>query len=365
MDLQIYWWIIISLLGGLLVFMLFVNGGQTIAVCEKNELYKDMMINSLGRKWELTFTTLVLFGGASFAAFPLFYSTSFGGAYWVWLAILLCFTIQAVSYEYRKKPNNFLGAKTYEAFLFINGSLGVFLIGAAVSTFFSGSAFVLDETNFVTWQTPWRGLEALLNPYNYVLGLALVFLSRLGGAMYLYNNINEPNLGEKLRLQILKNAAIFVPLFVVFLVWTLLLKGYGVNGGKVELVAYKYALNLIQMPLVAVILLVGVVGVLGGVYMAWRKNTKAVWVYGVGVVLAVMAVFLVAGLNDTAFYPSYAHLQSSLTIRNASSSPYTLKTMAYVSLAVPFVLGYIFYVWRAMDMDKITADEIKNSEHKY
>nr|WP_241091365.1 cytochrome d ubiquinol oxidase subunit II [Campylobacter showae] len=366
--LQIYWWCVVSLLGGLLVFMMFVQGGQTLlfGLC-KNELQKDMVINSIGRKWELTFTTLVMFGGACFAAFPLFYATSFGGAYWVWLAILFCFILQAVSYEYRKKPDNFLGQKTYEIFLFINGSLGVILIGMAVSTFFSGSDFLLNEHNFVQWQTPFRGLEALGNIMLYPLGIAMFFLARVGGALYLINNIDDAELRANARKAALKNTILFLPFFLIFIAWVFTKTGFAYDeSGVVSLVGFKYALNLLQMPLVAAMIVIGVLLVLFGIFKgAFTTSIYGVVPYGVGVVLTVTGLFLIAGLADTAFYPSFSNLQSSLTIKNASSSHYTLNVMAYVSLLVPFVLGYIFVVWRAMDSKKITAGEIKHDHHAY
>ena len=367
-NLQIYWWFIVSLLGGLLVFMMFVQGGQSLIFSlGKDELKKDMLINSIGRKWELTFTTLVMFGGACFAAFPLFYATSFGGAYWVWLAILFCFIIQAVSYEYRKKPDNFLGARTYEIFLFINGSLGVILIGMAVSTFFSGSAFVLNEHNFVEWKTPFRGLEALANPYLYLLGIAMFFLSRIGGCLYLINNIADGEFIQNARKQLIINTVLFLPFFLGFLAWVLTKDGFAYDAnGVVSLVAYKYAINLIEMPIAGILLLVGVLLVLVGIFQgAFTKSIRGIFAYGVGVTLAVTALFLITGLNGTAFYPSFSDLSSSLTIKNASSSHYTLGVMAYVSLLVPFVLAYIVVVWRAIDSKKITQDEIKNDHHAY
>lgn len=366
--LQIYWWVIVSLLGGLLVFMMFVQGGQTLIFgLPKSEIEKDMIINSVGRKWELTFTTLVMFGGACFAAFPLFYATSFGGAYWVWLAILFCFILQAVSYEYRKKPDNFLGQKTYEIFLYINGSLGVILIGMAVSTFFSGSDFALGEHNFVEWKTPYRGLEALANPLLYPLGIAMFFLSRVGGALYLINNISDEDFRAKARKAVLKNTILFLPFFLMFIIWIFTKTGFEYDAeGIVSLVGFKYALNLVKMPIVTLIMLIGLGLVLYGIYKgAFTKSIYGVVPYGIGVVFVVMGLFLIAGLNNTAFYPSFSNLQSSLTIKNASSSHYTLGVMAYVSLIVPFVLAYIFVVWRAIDSRKITQDEIKNDHHAY
>lgn len=360
--LQIYWWIVVSLIGGLFVFMMFVQGGQTLVKkIAKDEAQKDLFLNSVGKKWELTFTTLVMFGGACFAAFPLFYATSFGGAYWVWLGILFCFIIQAVAYEYRKKPNNFLGQKTYENFLYINGSLGVILIGIAVSTFFSGSSFALDSNNFVDWQSKIRGLEALKNPFNYILGIALFFQARVGGAMYLINNINDDKIRENLKKNLKFDALIFVAFLVAFLLFLVLKSGYGVNeNGVVEIVRFKYGLNYLEMPIVLIMLLIGLILALFGLYKAiFTTSIKGIFPYGLGVVLVVMSVFLVAGLNSTAFYPSHFDLQSSLTIKNASSSFYTLKIMAVVSLWAPILLGYIAYVWRLMDAKKLTKDEIE------
>ncbi|WP_304342353.1 cytochrome d ubiquinol oxidase subunit II [Campylobacter ureolyticus] len=360
--LQIYWWIVVSLIGGLFVFMMFVQGGQTLVKkIAKDEAQKDLFLNSVGKKWELTFTTLVMFGGACFAAFPLFYATSFGGAYWVWLGILFCFIIQAVAYEYRKKPNNFLGQKTYENFLYINGSLGVILIGIAVSTFFSGSSFALDSNNFVDWQSKFRGLEALKNPFNYILGIALFFQARVGGAMYLINNINDDKIRENLKKNLKFDALMFVAFLVAFLLFLVLKSGYGVNeNGVVEIVRFKYGLNYLEMPIVLIMLLIGLILALFGLYKAiFTTSIKGIFPYGLGVVLVVMSVFLVAGLNSTAFYPSHFDLQSSLTIKNASSSFYTLKIMAVVSLWAPILLGYIAYVWRLMDAKKLTKDEIE------
>lgn len=360
--LQIYWWIVVSLIGGLFVFMMFVQGGQTLVKkIAKDEAQKDLFLNSVGKKWELTFTTLVMFGGACFAAFPLFYATSFGGAYWVWLGILFCFIIQAVAYEYRKKPNNFLGQKTYENFLYINGSLGVILIGIAISTFFSGSSFALDSNNFVDWQSKFRGLEALKNPFNYILGIALFFQARVGGAMYLINNINDDKIRENLKKNLKFDALIFVAFLVAFLLFLVLKSGYGVNeNGVVEMVRFKYGLNYLEMPIVLIMLLVGLILALFGLYKSiFTTSIKGIFPYGIGVVLVVMSVFLVAGLNSTAFYPSHFDLQSSLTIKNASSSFYTLKVMAIVSLWAPVLLGYIAYVWRLMDAKKLTKDKIE------
>lgn len=363
-SLQVYWWIILSLLGGLLVFMFFVQGGQGLMDrLTSNAQEKTLLINCLGRKWELGFTTLVLFGGAAFAAFPLFYSTSFGGAYWVWLAILFCFILQAVSYEYRRKEGNLLGAKTYEMFLKINGILGVFLIGVAVSTFFSGSEFVLDTNRFVEWKGAFRGLEQLGNPFNYLLGIALVFLSRILAESYFINAIDNVQIVEKARKDIVINTLLFLPFFLGFLVWICLKDGFFVDsGGVVSLQPYVYLWNFLNLPILLVLLLVGVMLVLGGIYGS-LKGTKGIFMLGAGVVSSVMAVLLNVGLGNSAFYPSITDLQSSLTIVNASSSYYTLSVMAYASLLVPFVLGYIVYVWRAMDSKKLSSDDLDT--HSY
>ncbi|HEF3451061.1 cytochrome d ubiquinol oxidase subunit II [Campylobacter coli] len=366
-GLQIYWWVILSLLGGLLVFMFFVQGGQTlIDELSSDELEKTMLVNSLGRKWELGFTTLVLFGGAAFAAFPLFYSTSFGGAYWAWLCILFCFILQAVAYEYRKKENNVYGSKTYEVFLKINGYLGVFLIGVAISSFFSGSHFVLNEHNFVSWQNSLRGLELLFNPFNYLLGIALVFLSRILGAAYFMNNIKNENIKAKAVRKLSINSILFLPFFLGFLAWIFIKEGFGVDEkGIVSMTENVYLYNFLDNILFAILFIVGVVFVLLGMVQGSKGCSKTIFTLGFGSVLAVFALFLSIGLGSSAFYPSLSDLQSSLTIRNASSSYYTLSVMAYVSLLVPFVLAYIIYVWNAMDRVKITREEMKDSEHLY
>ncbi|EAL2539964.1 cytochrome d ubiquinol oxidase subunit II [Campylobacter coli] len=366
-GLQIYWWVILSLLGGLLVFMFFVQGGQTlIDELSSDELEKTMLVNSLGRKWELGFTTLVLFGGAAFAAFPLFYSTSFGGAYWAWLCILFCFILLAVAYEYRKKENNVYGSKTYEVFLKINGYLGVFLIGVAISSFFSGSHFVLNEHNFVSWQNSLRGLELLFNPFNYLLGIALVFLSRILGAAYFMNNIKDENIKAKAVRKLSINSILFLPFFLGFLAWIFIKEGFGVDEkGIVSMTENVYLYNFLDNILFAILFIVGVVFVLLGMVQGSKGCSKTIFTLGFGSVLAVFALFLSIGLGSSAFYPSLSDLQSSLTIRNASSSYYTLSVMAYVSLLVPFVLAYIIYVWNAMDRVKITREEMKDSEHLY
>lgn len=352
-GLQIYWWVILSLLGGLLVFMFFVQGGQTlIDELSSDELEKTMLVNSLGRKWELGFTTLVLFGGAAFAAFPLFYSTSFGGAYWAWLCILFCFILQAVAYEYRKKENNVYGSKTYEVFLKINGYLGVFLIGVAISSFFSGSHFVLNEHNFVSWQNP--------------LGIALVFLSRILGAAYFMNNIKDENIKAKAVRKLSINSILFLPFFLGFLAWIFIKEGFGVDEkGIVSMTENVYLYNFLDNILFAILFIVGVVFVLLGMVQGAKGCSKAIFTLGLGTVLTVFALLSSIGLGQSAFYPSLSDLQSSLTLKNASSSYYTLSVMAYVSLLVPFVLAYIIYVWNAMDKVKITREEIANDDHAY
>lgn len=367
-TLQQYWWIIISLLGGLFVFIMFVQGGQTlIDKLSENETEKTMLINSIGRKWELGFTTLVLFGGALFAAFPLFYSTSFGGAYWIWLAILFCFIIQAVSYEYRTKPNNFLGQKTYEYFLKINGNIGTFLLGVAISTFFSGSEFIIDNNNFVNWQNPLRGLEALLNPYNYLLGFSLVFLAKISGALYFINNIDYEKIREKAVNSIKINMLLFLFFFLGFMFWILTKDGFALKNGIIFIEKYKYLFNFIEMPIILGMFLIGVIMVIVAVFMTIIfKKTCCIKTGGVGIVLTVMSLLLNVGFNNTSYYPSTSDLQSSLTIMNSSGSHYTLMTMSYVSLMVPFVLAYIAFAWYSMDKVKITKDEIESKDsHNY
>lgn len=367
--LQQIWWIIISLVGGLFIFMMFVQGGQTLIYkLSTNETEKTMLINSIGRKWELGFTTLVLFGGALFAAFPLFYASSFGGAYWVWLAILFCFIIQAVSYEYRSKPNNFLGKKTYEVFLYINGTLGTFLLGTAISTFFSGSEFVLDSNNFVHWQNSLRGLEALLNPFNYLLGLALVFLAKISGALYFINNIDYEPIREKAVKSIKQNMIFFLVFFLGFLAWILTKDGFAVDAnGIIYMQEFKYLNNFLQMPIVLGMFVLGVIMVIIGVFVTIHfKRTCCIKTAGVGIVLTGMAILLNVGLNNTAYYPSVSDLQSSLTIMNSSGSHYTLVTMTYAAFMVPFVLAYIAYAWYSMDKEKITKEEIEAPDaHNY
>jgi cytochrome d ubiquinol oxidase subunit II len=362
-QLQALWWIIASLVGSLFLFLTFVQGGQTLLfTVAKNDLEKSLVLNSIGRKWELTFTTLVLFGGAMFAAFPLFYATSFGGAYWVWILILFTFVIQAVSFEYRKKPDNLLGAKTFEVFLFINGSVGLLLIGAAVGTFFTGSNFTLNEYRAVTWTNPLLGFEAAFNPFCVALGLFLVFLARVLGAMYLVNNIEHPDLERRTRRAAFTNLLWSLP-FLLFVLYRLVtMEGFAVNPqtGAVFMEPAKYLHNLLAMPVLLVLLLAGLVLVIAGVVAtSFLGKNRGIWFGGLGTVLVGLSLFLVAGLNNTAFYPSKADLQSSLTIHNASSSHYTLTAMTYIALAVPFVLAYIAYVWRAMDSKRLSVADME------
>ena len=367
-QLQGLWWFLCSVLGSLLIFLFFVQGGQTLLwQVAKTEVEKSLIINSLGKKWELTFTTLVTFGGALFAAFPKFYATSFGGAYWVWILILFTFIIQAVSYEYRSKPNNVLGAKVFESFLFINGSVGVLLIGAAVGTFFTGSNFTLSSYNFVTWTNSLRGLEAAFSLFNLSVGLFLVFNARALGAMYLVNNIDfkgAEELEERLREAAFKNFTYSLPFLGWFLIQILPMDGYAVNGqGEVFLQTWKYLLNLAEVPALAVSLVLGLILVVTGVMLTAKTEAKCgIWSSGLGTVLVGMTVFGLAGFNNTAFYPSKVDLQSSLTIHNASSSMYTLQTMTWVALAIPFVLAYVAYVWWSLDSKKMTVAEVTGPE---
>lgn len=370
LQLQQLWWIIVSLLGGIFAFLLFVQGGQTLLFSlPANETEKTMLINALGRKWELGFTTLVLFGGALFAAFPLFYATSFGGAYWVWLAILFCFIIQAVSYEYRKKPDNFLGTKTYERFLYLNGSLGVVLLGIAISTFFSGAEFHLNENYFVFWDNPLRGLEALWNPFNYLLAFTLFFLSRIGAGLYFINTIDHDALHVKIKTMIRSHTLLFLLFFASFMGWILTKEGFAYDPitKVVMIVPYHYANNFAQMPWVLALFGLGVCLVVFGVLRTLFSTSKtSIKPFGVGVVFTVTALFLTVGLNYTVFYPSLSDLQSSLHIENASGSLYTLTTMSYLGLMIPFVVAYIAYAWYAMNRVKITEAEMTDSsQHHY
>ncbi len=377
-TLQQYWWIIISLLASLLVFLMFVQGGQTlIYTLGKTDTERSMIINTLGRKWEITFTTLVTFGGAFFASFPLFYSTSFGGAYWVWMAILFAFIVQAISYEYRSKANNFLGKRTYETFLFINGALGTILIGTAVGTFFNGAMFSMDKINITSiydsaisrWMVPSHGLEAVLNFHNVALGLSVFFLARVLGILYIANTVNDENILARSQKQMWYNAIPFLVFFLYFVIHLMLKQGFAYNAetGEVFMEPFKYFHNLIQMPVVLVIFLAGLVLVLVGIaQFLFCRKLGAFWFSGSGTVLAVMALFLIAGLNHTAFYPSLHNLQESLTIENSSSSHYTLTAMSYVSLFVPVVIAYIVVAWRSINNRPIEKADLEDeNSHIY
>lgn len=377
--LQHYWWLLVSLLGALLVFLLFVQGGQSmIYAIGKTPEDKSLIVNSLGRKWEFTFTTLVTFGGAFFASFPLFYSTSFGGAFYVWMAILLVFVIQAVSYEFRSKAGNFLGMKTYDAFLFINGCLGPLLIGTAVGTFFTGANFEVDTANIGNihaaaatishWTTPWRGLEAVLDYRNLCLGIAVLFLARSLGLLYFINNIDDTVVRDRSRKELRIEGTAFVIFFLIFLVSILMADGRAVDPatGVISVEPYKYGRNLLAMPAVLVLLLLGVLSALWGLGKGmFTDSRKGIWFAGAGTVATVLALLLTAGWNDTAYYPSLADTQSSLTIYNSSSSEFTLKVMSGVSVLIPFVVAYIWYAWRSINRKPVTRSEINAGGHIY
>ena len=356
-----------------------ILGGYSLIFClGKTEEQRKMIINSTGRKWEFTFTTLVTFGGAFFASFPLFYSTSFGGAYWLWMIILFTFVLQAVSYEFQSKAGNLLGKTTYRAFLVINGVVGPVLLGGAVATFFTGSEFYINKGNIAdtvmpvisSWANAGHGLDALLNPWNVVLGLAVFFLARILGALYFINNIGDADLVKRCRRALWGNTGLFLVFFLAFVIRTLLAEGYAVNPetGEVFMEPYKYLTNFIEMPVVLLVFLIGVLAVLWGIVRTvWKPSfDKGIWFAGAGTVLTVLALLLVAGYNNTAYYPSTADLQSSLTLANSCSSQFTLRVMAYVSVLVPFVLAYIFYAWRSIDRKKIDAEEMQDEKgHAY
>lgn len=373
--LQHYWWFLVSLLGALLVFLMFVQGANSLVFnLGKTEQERRMVVNSTGRKWETTFTTLVTFGGAFFASFPLFYSTSFGGAYWLWMIILFSFVVQAVSYEFQNKLGNILGVKTFQWCLVANGILGPVLLGGAVATFFNGSNFLVDKINITNGMAPvisrWanysHGLDALLDIWNVVLGLAVFFLARMLGLLYIINNVADDTLRARSRKHLIYNTVAFLLLFLPFLIRTLLKDGFAYDSatGVISMESMKYLYNLLDMWYLAVVLLVGVVLLLFGIVKTVLSNTyiKGIWPAGIGVVLVVLVLLLIAGWNNTAYYPSNADLQSSLTIMNSCSSEFTLHTMAVVSLFIPFVLAYIVYVWHAMDSKKITKEEIKHGD---
>lgn len=375
--LQHYWWFLISLLGGLLVFLLFVQGGQSLLFqLGKTETQRQLLLESTGKKWELTFTTLVTFGGAFFASFPLFYSTSFGGAYWVWMLILLCFVLQAVSYEYQMRKGNLLGKKTYRIFLLINGIAGPVLLGTAVGTFFNGAEFIVHKEQLSVlsmpvisqWATPWHGLEAVLNIWNVCLGIAVFFLARVLAILYFMNNIDDESIRSQSWNRLLPESIAFLLFFLVFLVHWLIADGFAVNPDTQEIFMqpYKYALNLLEMPYVTGILLVGVILVLWGIGKTYLNPSyrEGIWFSGTGTVLTVLALLLCAGWNHTAYYPSITDLQSSLTLQNSCSSPFTLKVMSYVSILIPFVLAYIFYAWRAIDLKPGKTGEEINGRNR-
>ena len=375
--LQNYWWFIISLLGGLLVLLMFVLGANSmILLVGATEREKQLMVNSTGRKWEFTFTTLVTFGGAFFASFPLFYSTSFGGAYWVWVLILITFVFPAVSYEFQNKTGHLIGKTALRIFLTINGFLAPLLVGTAVVTFFSGSPFTVDKAAagdslapvISTWDSPWHGLEAVANPWNVGFGLMVLTLAICLGILYMLNNIDDESLSKKLRAHLLVFGIAFVVLFLNSVFWLLTQSGFAVDAdGRVFIEQYKYLHNFLAMPWVLATFIVGTLLVLAGLVwtLACRKFRRGIWLSGAGTVLAVMSVFLVAGLNGTSYYPSVTDLQSSLTLANSCSSEFTLRTMAYVSIAIPFVLAYIVYAWRAMDRKSLTSQELEETDHKY
>ena len=388
--LQSYWWFLVSLLGALLVFLMFVQGANTLIFClGKTEEERRLIINSTGRKWEFTFTTLVTFGGAFFASFPLFYSTSFGGAYWLWMIILFSFVIQAVSYEFQNKIGNFLGPKTFQICLIINGIVGPLLLGGAVATFFNGSNFLIDKVNITNslqpvisrWANASHGLDALLDPWNVVLGLAVLMLARILGMLYIKNNIEHQQIQERCTRQLPWNALLFLLFFLPFLIRLMIKDGFSMaaeaglstaaeagmsaaSAGSITQESMKYLHNLLEMPILLVILLIGVVLVLFGIYKSSRsvQYRKGIWFTGIGTVLTVLVLLLIAGWNNTAYYPSNIDLQSSLTLANSCSSEFTLRTMAIVSLLIPFVLAYIVFAWRAIDRKRITQEEIEQGE---
>ena len=373
--LQHYWWFLVSLLGALLVFLMFVQGANSLIFSlGHTPEERRLVVNSTGRKWEITFTTLVTFGGAFFASFPLFYSTSFGGAYWLWMIILFSFVLQAVSYELQNNLGNIFGAKTFQWFLVLNGIIGPVLLGGAVATFFNGSNFVVNKMNITNslqpvisqWANGSHGLDALLDPWNLVLGLAVMFLSRILGTFYIINNVNDAAIQERSKRQLLVNTVPFLVLFLSFLIRTLLKDGFAenVNDGSIYMEPMKYLNNFVTMWYLLVVLLVGVLMLLYalGKTLFTKNYTKGIWFAGIGVVLVVLSLLLCAGWNHTAYYPSNIDIQSSLTISNSCSSLFTLQTMSVVSILVPFVVAYIAYVWYVMDKKKLDKEELKDDE---
>jgi cytochrome d ubiquinol oxidase subunit II len=375
-SLQIYWWLLISLLAAVLVFLLFVQGGQTMILCQRDEEAKKLMVNSLGRKWELTFTSLTVFGGAFFAAFPLFYSTSFGGAYWLWMLILLSFILQAVSYEFRRKEGNLFGTKTYDIFLFFNGCAGCILLGVAVGTMFFGGDFTISRGNIVAGEAPFvstwgegHGIEAILNWKCLLLGLTLLMLARTNAALYFLNNINKgEEFSKRQRISALNNGAVFVVLFLALAVVVLSADGYALNqSGQFEAVAYKYADNLITLWWLGLGLLIGVAAVLYGLVKTLVKSgyRYGIWWTGAGTVLVILTLLCALGYNGTAYLPSTTSPESSLTIANSSSSEFTLTVMSWVSIISPFVIAYIYVVWRKLSSPALTAKEVDEDSHSY
>ena len=375
--LQHYWWFLVSLLGALLVFLMFVQGANSMIFSLGHTAEeRRLIINSTGRKWEFTFTTLVTFGGAFFASFPLFYSTSFGGAYWLWMLILFSFVLQAVSYEFQNKLGNFLGVRTFQWFLVVNGIVGPLLLGGAVATFFDGSNFIISKDNFMEnmqpiisrWANASHGLDALLDPWNLIFGFAVFFLSRILGTLYIINNVNDNAIRSRARIRLVGATGAFLILFLAFLVRTLLKQGFAVahDTGIIYMEPMKYLNNFISMWYLLVLLLIGVVLVLYGIIhtIVSKCYIHGIWPTGIGVVLTVLALLVCVGWNNTSYYPSTADLQSSLTIANSCSSEFTLRTMAWVSLLIPFVLAYIAYAWYSIDKKKIDKDEIL-SDHAY
>lgn len=372
--LQHYWWFLVSLLAALLVFLMFVQGANSmIRSLGRTADERRLLINSTGRKWEFTFTTLVTFGGAFFASFPLFYSTSFGGAYWLWMIILFSFVLQAVSYEFQNKMGNILGANTFQWFLIINGILGPLLLGGAVATFFDGSNFLIDKMNLTDsmqpvisrWANASHGLDALLDPWNLIFGLAVFFLARALGTLYIINNVNDENIRSRASVRLIGAVIPFLLLFLAFLVRTLLKDGYAYDEqGTIFMQPHKYLDNLLSQWYLLLLLLIGVVMLLYAVIktITSKSYIKGIWPAGIATVIVVLVLMLMAGWNNTAYYPSNADLQSSLTIVNSCSSEFTLRTMAYVSLLIPFVLAYIFYAWRAIDKKMIDHEQIKNDD---
>ena len=372
--LQQYWWFLISLLGGLLVFLLFVQGGNAlIFLAGKTEDERQLIINSTGRKWELTFTTLVTFGGAFFASFPLFYSTSFGGAYWVWILILITFVFQAVSYEFQGKAGNLLGMNTFRVFLTLNGCLAPFLIGTAVGTFFSGSPFIVNKNAvgdlgapvISRWMGEWGGLEAVVVPFNLGMGLMVMMLAISLGALYLINNIEHESLNTILRERLKRTFTSFLCMFAITMLLLSKMSGFAVDGeGTIYMQEGKYLQNLFEMPAVLALFVIGALLVVTGIVLTLAKKNfkRGIWLSGPGTVFTVMAIFMIAGYNGTAYYPSTTDLQSSLTLSNSCSSAFTLKTMAIVSLIIPFVVAYIAYFWRKMDLPSLTKEELDHTD---